>query len=395
MPGPPPARLLVPALLCSCALAVAALVAASGVLGTSRAGAAEAASARASASASAPASAERERSVRRVRSVSIGWVGDVVLGSRHGVPPDGGRDLLRAVRPLLRRPDVMLGNLEGVIGTRGVAKCPLGTPDCFAFQAPPPAASTLAWAGFDVLNLANNHAFDYGQVGLDDTIAHLRAAGLEHAGRPGQVTVVERRGIRVGVVGFAAYPWAARLDDLAAAVALVREARRRADVVVVVMHAGAEGADQTRTPHGVEVAYGEARGDTRAFAHAAIDAGAHAVLGSGPHVVRGVERRRGRPIVYSTGNFTGFHTFPTEGTMGLSALVEVRIAADGVVRGGRWTSIRLAPPGRPSVDPEGTSATLAAQLSRADFARPGLRADGTLTLPTAVRAGPRRARPGG
>jgi len=56
------------------------------------------------------------------------------------------------------------------------------------------------------------------------------------------------------------------------------------------------------------------------------------------------------------------------------------VVADGEVRGGRWTSIRLVPPGRPSIDPEGTSATLAAQLSREDFERPGVRADGELAV---------------
>ncbi len=361
-------RLVVPALLCVCLLAVAAVVAVSGVLG-------------APSKVEAQASAAPERAPAAEPpppALTVGWVGDMVLGSRHGVPSDGGRGLLAEVRPLLRRPDVMLGNLEGAIGTRGVAKCPVGTPDCFAFQAPPEAAPTLAWAGFDVLNVANNHAFDYGPVGLDDTVAHLRAAGLEHVGRPGQVTVLERRGIRLAVVGFAAYPWAARLDDVAAAAALVRGAGRRADLVVVVMHAGAEGADQLHTPVGTEVAYGEARGDTRAFAHAVIDAGAHAVFGSGPHVVRGVELRRGRPIVYSTGNFTGYGTFPTDGVTGLSALVEVRIDEGGDVRGGRWTSVRLTPPGRPSIDPAGTSAALAARLSAEDFETPGLAHDGRL-----------------
>lgn len=76
------------------------------------------------------------------------------------------------------------------------------------------------------------------------------------------------------------------------------------------MHAGGEGAAQTHTPVGEEIAFGERRGNTRAFAHAVVDAGADAVFGSGPHVIRGVELRRGVPITYSTGNFVGYTPSP-------------------------------------------------------------------------------------
>jgi len=327
-------------------------------------------------------SPERRRAPRRPRVVSIGWAGDTVLGSRHGIPPNGGRDLLAGVRRSLLKPDVMIGNLEGVIGTRGAAKCPLATPNCFAFQAPPVAADTLAWAGFDVMNLANNHANDYGPLGLADTTAHLDSARVMYTGLGPRVAVIRRRGVSIAVLGFAAYPWAARLDDIPAAVRLVREANRDADVVIVTMHAGAEGSAQTHTPVGEEVAFGEARGNTRAFAHAVVNAGADAVLGSGPHVVRGVELHGDAPIVYSTGNLVGYHTFPTTGALRLSAIVEVRIDARGRFRGGRWTPVQLQPPGRPVVDQMEKASTLeAARLSREDFDRPGLLANGRLKSP--------------
>jgi Bacterial capsule synthesis protein PGA_cap len=312
------------------------------------------------------------------RSLTVGWVGDTVLGSRHGVPPDGGRSLLAGVRPALRKPDVMIGNLEGVIGTGGAPKCPVGTPNCFAFQAPPEAAKTLSWAGFEVMNLANNHANDYGSAALDETIGHLKDAGVRHTGRPGQVTRLRRHGLDIAVLGFAAYPWSARLDDIPEAVALVRRARKTADVVVVTMHAGAEGASQVHTPQGEEVAFGESRGNTRGFAHAVVDAGADVVFGSGPHVIRGIERYRDVPIVYSTGNFAGYHTFPTTGALGLSAIVQVSLDDRGRFRRGRWTPLRLLPPGRPMLDPSRASAKLAAQLSQQDFKRPGIRPSGRL-----------------
>ena len=65
--------------------------------------------------------------------------------------------------------------------------------------------------------------------------------------------------------------------------------------MIVLFHAGAEGADRAHVPHGHEHAFGEDRGDLRAFARTAIDAGADVVLGSGPHVLRGLELYRGPP----------------------------------------------------------------------------------------------------
>jgi hypothetical protein len=119
------------------------------------------------------------------RQVTIGWVGDTILGSRYGLPPRDGRELLRPVREALTSPDLMVGNLEGTLSVGGVPKCGTGVPNCFAFQAPPSHAETLRWAGFDVLNLANNHAFDYGAAGQMQTLAALDERGVRHTGRPG------------------------------------------------------------------------------------------------------------------------------------------------------------------------------------------------------------------
>ena len=110
-------------------------------------------------------------------------------------------------------------------------------------------------------------------------------------------------------MGFSPYPWSAPLNDIPAAADLVRRAARRADVVIVLMHAGAEGADQIHTPYGTQYFFGEDRGNVRAFAHAMVKAGADLVFGSGPHVIRGIERYRDRLIAYSLGNFAGWGNF--------------------------------------------------------------------------------------
>ena len=89
-----------------------------------------------------------------------------------------------------------------------------------------------------------------------------------------------------------------------------------------------------RRPHahaaGGENAFGENRGDLRAFARVAIRAGADLVLGSGPHVLRGLELYRGRLIAYSLGNLAGWHNFATRGpVLSLSALIKVQMGPHG------------------------------------------------------------------
>ena len=309
--------------------------------------------------------------------VTIGWVGDTTPGSRYGLPPQRGKALFSKVRTELQSPDIMVGNLEGTFGSGGTSKGSSGA--SFSFQAPPSYAEALSWAGFDVVNVANNHAHDYLDAGMASTQRALKDVGISYTGLPGKVSVVERNGTRIAFIGAAPYPWAQSLGDISSTAALVRRARKKADVVVVLMHAGAEGSDKTHTPKGAEHAYGEFRGSSRAFAHAMIDAGASAVLGSGPHVVRGIERYKGRLVAYSLGNFAGWGNFGTSGTLGLSGLLTVRIDRQGEVLGGRWLSLRLADSGAPAVDPKDSSGKLVRKLSRQDFSEPWpIAADGSL-----------------
>lgn len=309
--------------------------------------------------------------------VTIGWVGDTTPGSRYGLAPQQGHALYAKVRAELQVPDIMVGNLEGTFGSGGRSKG--GSDDSFSYQAPPVYAEALAWAGFDLMSMANNHTRDFLEPGIASTRRALKTAGVSYTGLPDQITVVKRNGVRVAFIGAAPYPWCQSLTDLSDTAALVRRARKKADVVIVLMHAGAEGADKTHTPKGAERAYGESRGSARAFAHTMIDAGASAVLGSGPHVVRGVERYKGRLVAYSLGNFAGWGNFRTSGTSGLSGLLTIRVSRKGEVLGGQWLSLKLAESGAPAVDRTRASCELVRKLSRRDFrdAWP-IAADGTL-----------------
>jgi poly-gamma-glutamate capsule biosynthesis protein CapA/YwtB (metallophosphatase superfamily) len=283
--------------------------------------------------------------------------------------------------------DVVLGNLEGTLTDRGSSKCAAGSTSCFSFRAPPSYARYLRAAGFTVVNLANNHALDFGEVGQADTVAAVRKAGLLTTGRPGEIAYTIVRGVKVALLGFAPYPWAQSLLDLKAAQALVRKADEWADVVVVTMHAGAEGAPHQHVRAGPETFLGEQRGDALAFAHAVVRAGADLVVGSGPHVLRGLEWYRGRPIAYSLGNFLGYHTLSTQGPTGVSAILQATVDRTGSWVAGELVPLTLAPAGIPRDDPEQTALRLVRTLSKHDFGKRGM-----LVSPAGVLRPPPRAK---
>ncbi len=312
----------------------------------------------------------------RPGAVTVAAVGDTMLGNFPALPADPGAYLDRVKGQL--RGDVVFGNLEGAL--TDVARSPkcggssAGT--CFAFRTPPSYARHLAAAGFTVMNDANNHSYDFGQAGLDQTIAALHGAGIAQDGLPGEVTVVKAGGEKVAVVGFAPYATTASLLDLPAARNLIRRAARRASVVVVAIHAGAEGTGAQHVTGAEEHYLGEDRGNPLAFARMAVRAGADLVLGSGPHVLRGAEIYRGRLIAYSLGNFCGFHNFDTSGALGASAVLHVSLGRDGAFRAGRIASVRLIEAGRPVPDPSGEGARLIRRLSREDLGERAVRIGG-------------------
>ncbi len=298
--------------------------------------------------------------------VAIVATGDIVMGSTPNLPSDGGRSFFSDVETDLAG-DVVFGNLEGTLSTGGGSKCGTGSTNCFAFQTPPSYARWLQEAGFTVMNLANNHAYDFGAGGLRQTTDALAGVGLEWTGRPGQITVQRVGGIRVALVGFAPYPWAQSLTDIAAAKKLVRKAERSADVVVVTMHAGAEGSNRQHVKRGTELYLGENRGDSMRFAHAVVDAGADLVVGSGPHVLRGMEWYKGRLIAYSLGNFAGYKVFSLGGALSTSGILRVTLRGDGKFETGRLVPTHLVGAGLPAIDPSESAHGAVRTLSREDF----------------------------
>ena len=297
--------------------------------------------------------------------LSLAAVGDTMLGSTPTLPPSP-ETYFAAVRSELRG-DIVFGNFEGTLTDVSAGKCAPNAENCFAFRAPPAYAHDLRLAGFTVMNDANNHSYDFGPSGQADTVDALHAAGIDQTGLPGEITVVHAGGLRVAMLGFAPYSDTASLLDMPAARALIERADALADIVVVAIHAGAEGTGAMHMTGGDESYVGENRGDPEAFAHMAIDAGADLVLGSGPHVLRGMELYHGRLIAYSLGNFAGYHNFTLDGVLADSAILHVRLSAHGAFLSGRLSSVRLEGAGMPVPDTAGTGAQLISQLSHDDL----------------------------
>ena len=194
---------------------------------------------------------------RRSRSSGSG---DMVLASSFGTPSDGGASLFDGVRGTLGKADITFGNLEETLSVGGGSKCGAGSANCYAFQAPPSYARHLRTAGFDIVNVATTTPSTSASRARPDARGAAQAQGRLHRDA-NQITYVERKGVRVAFVAFASYPWAARLEKIGAAAALVPRRGPRADLVVVGFHGGTEGSDKTMRRSARSGPDGENRGD--------------------------------------------------------------------------------------------------------------------------------------
>jgi poly-gamma-glutamate capsule biosynthesis protein CapA/YwtB (metallophosphatase superfamily) len=352
------------------AVRLAALLGLAGLFGAACAPAAPAGPKPAPAASASPASSATTHGPQPrapAASVTLAAVGDMMLGDSPDLAPDPGTYLEPVRRRLDSGAQIVFGNLEGTLTTATASKCGPGPshPDCFAFKNPPRYIRYFKQAGFTVLNDANNHSFDFGAAGQAQTVRTIHRAGLAQTGLPGEITVVTANGIKVAFAAFAPYDYDADLLDLPAARALVQQAAREAPIVVVYMHAGAEGADADDVTGHEEHYLGEDRGNAEAFAHMAIDAGASLVIASGPHVLRGMQFYQGHLIAYSLGNFAGYHNFGMTGDLDMSAILHVTLSPDGRFVRARIYPVQFIGAGQPV--PGGGSVAFIAQLSAKDF----------------------------
>jgi hypothetical protein len=234
---------------------------------------------------------------------SVAWLGDTLLGDAAQPQLDlFGPAWAAAKVPPPPDADVVIANAEAPITHRVE---PFDLLQEFSYQQQPHMAKALAEVGIDVVALANNHAMDRGPLGLADTIANTRAAGLLSFGA-GATTAQARLPLLIetdigvlGVVGLS--------DD--GGVKISRSDRpgirrlNQANIVDDLELARRAGADWVVAYVQWGENYSPVDERQRAFAHALAAAGYDLVIGLHPHVVQPVEIVSGVPVIYSLGNY--------------------------------------------------------------------------------------------
>lgn len=259
--------------------------------------------------------------------VRVMFVGDIMLDYGPGHLITNGEDPFAPTAAVLRDADITVGNLECAITRRGHW---LDKP--YVFKGPR-AALPLLKKYFSAVSLANNHSGDWGHAGFADELALLRENGVaffgggdnrDAAARP---LILERNGKRVALLAFCDYPphsFAATASrpgtawlDEKRVIRAIKDARRQVDFVLLYLHWGIELEDQPESYQ-------------PPLARRLIDAGADAVIGSHPHVTQTIEWYRGKPIIYSLGNFL-FDYFPNDPRHWTAWMARLTLgAADGI-----------------------------------------------------------------
>lgn len=236
--------------------------------------------------------------------VTLAFAGDVHFVERTETLLNDPAGAFGPIAATLSGADLAMVNLETAITTRGTPE-----PKQFHFRAAPSAFDALRGAGVDVVSMANNHAVDYGPVGLEDSFAAIEASRFPvvgigrdaaHAYAPWYVTV---KGVRVAIIGASQVndrtlsAWTADTSSpgIASAyssrlLASVQDARRRADIVVVYLHWGQEG---NGCPLDVQ----------KQLAGQLSQAGADAVVGTHAHLLLGGGWLGRTFVTYGLGNF--------------------------------------------------------------------------------------------
>jgi hypothetical protein len=297
---------------------------------------------------------------------------------------DAADSLLAPLRTLVADADVLLLNVEGAIGAGPAPrKCGPKSTSCFAFRMPTRAAAAMrAIAREDAVvvgNVANNHARDAGNEGLEATRRHLERAGVHVTGLDTLATPVPTpRGDTIALLGFYTSPDTPDARDLAAVRRHVARAVERWGTVIVSTHMGAEGKSAQRTPDAREIFLGKIdRGNPVGFARAAFAAGATLVWGHGPHVMRAAEWRDDRLALYSLGNTVTYGPFNNDEPKNRGAIACATIDSARRVSGAELRSTVQLAPGVVRADSTHRAAWLVDSLSRLDFPRTGARVDST------------------
>ncbi|MDD6051510.1 MAG: CapA family protein [Clostridiales bacterium] len=247
--------------------------------------------------------AQAEEATVPQETITLSFIGDCSIGdsiqyrdyktSYHSTLKEKGYDWpFSLVKEVLEADDLTIANLEVVFSTR---KKP-AQQKTINLIGDPDFVNVLHAGSIDVVNTANNHAWDFGAAAYHEMMGYLDQAGVPHFGTiyphledgTDIYPIVEIKGVKIGFVGFS-YPQETDKKRISKRIATLRE--QGAQLVVLSLHWGRE--EQPQPESGASI-----------FAKYCIDAGADVVFGQHPHVLQSVQFYKGKPIFYSVGNFT-------------------------------------------------------------------------------------------
>jgi gamma-polyglutamate biosynthesis protein CapA len=283
---------------------------------------------------------------------SLVAVGDISFGDHPVCASFGVNSMLRArpgldvfeqVKELLRGHDIVFGNLETVLSDDGLDSANFHSMHMRGRAAD---VNQLTRAGFNVLNVANNHILQHGERAFAETLDLLNANGILPVGvatpdrRNCQPARLHVRGTEVVFLGYAfesdkyyrGTPLYAQAE-LPAITDAIRHVKTRDNVVICSFHWGLEFISY---PSREQIA----------LARSAIDAGCDLILGHHPHVLNGYERYKGKYVFYSLGNFVFDQLWNDDCTMGMA--VKLRLSPRELVFDGA-DGVRIGRDYRPAV----------------------------------------------
>lgn len=226
-------------------------------------------------------------------SITVSAAGDCTLGTDSGFDQstslnafynsNGAAYFFQNVKSIFEADDLTIVNMEGTLTESDSRQ-----DKTFAFKGPGEFTGILTSGSVEAANLANNHSRDYGEQSYTDTINYMDKAGITTFGYD-RTALMDVKGVKVGLVG--TYELADGMGCEAGMIENIQKVRSEgAQVVIVSFHWGMEKENYPNE-------------NQKSLAHSAIDNGADLVLGHHPHVLQGIEKYKGKNIVYSLGNF--------------------------------------------------------------------------------------------
>lgn len=208
--------------------------------------------------------------------------------------------LFNDMLPIIRDADFAITNLESPLIEYGTPIKKTGP----NLKSPLKSIEALNFAGFDMVTLANNHLMDYGKDGLISTLKTCKENGIQTIGaglnldEAKQIRYVELDNRKIAFINCCENEWSTTHGNEAGCNPLdeieiyyqIKEAKANSDYTILIIHGGHETFDYP-SPR-MKKLY-------RWF----IDLGVDAVIGHHTHCFSGHEIYKGKPIVYSLGNF--------------------------------------------------------------------------------------------